>query len=281
MKKLTALLMALVLLFSLTAPALAASAQATSFQLEKTEGTVSVKSGSGKNMPQKTGMHLYNGYSVATEKKSYAYISLDRSKVIKLDASSQTQVEASGKKLELNVTEGSMFFDVSEPLTSKESLTIRTSTMVTGIRGTCGWVSVIDRYTTRISLLEGQLAITSIDPLTGLTRTTVIAGGQTATIVFRGMGSDVTIGGETGGSTAGSGTVGGSTTGGIPENQIIQDLIEVGTIRDEHIILTGTGLTVESLQEEDVPGFVAVEVEKDPALQERIEKNSPLSVPAR
>jgi len=153
-----------------------------------------------------------------------------------------------------------MFFDVTEPLKANEQLTIRTSTMVTGVRGTCGWVEVIDRFTTRISLLEGMLIITSTDPLTGTQRTTTIVGGQTATIVYHGEDQDY-------------------ESEIIIEDETIQDLIDEDVIHDEHIILTGTGLTVENLQEEDVPGFVAVEVEKDKDLQKRIEDTTDLSVP--
>lgn len=122
--------------------------------------------------------------------------------------------------------------------------------MVTGVRGTCGWVTVVDPYTTQIPLLEGELTITSIDPQTGEERAVELMGGQSATIVFEGVGHgfDPSL-------------IGNSIT--------IQELIDQGLISEEDIIHTSTGLTVEGLQEENVPGFVAVEVAKDPELQKK------------
>lgn len=78
----------------------------------------------------RTNMKLY---SAGTQ--SYAYISLDSSKAVKLDANTKVQVRKQGSKLELLVTSGKLFFNVKAPLSSNQSLNIRTSTMVTGIRG--------------------------------------------------------------------------------------------------------------------------------------------------
>ena len=261
MKKLWAILLVVSLLFSISAPALAAQkATATTLRLEKAEGTVETKNASGKVVSKRAGIRLYSGYQVSTQKASYAYISLDDAKAIKLDASSTSEVRQSGKNLEVTVLSGKMFFDVTEPLKANEQLTIRTSTMVTGVRDTCGWVEVVDRFTTRISLLEGMLIITSTDPLTGTQRTITIVGGQTATIVYHGEDQDY-------------------ESEIIIEDETIQDLIDEDVIHDEHIILTGPGLTAENLQEDDVPGFVAVEVKKDKDLQKRIEDTTDLSVP--
>ena len=109
---------------------------------------------------------------------------MDNSKTAKLDASSAAKVAQSGKQLELNATVGSLFFNVPVALKSGESMNIRTSTMVTGIRGTSGWVRVLDRSTTRVALLEGTVTIHSRDPLTGANRSVTIHGGQIATIIL-------------------------------------------------------------------------------------------------
>ena len=121
---------------------------------------------------------------------------------------------------------------MTAPVEEDESLNIRTSTMVTGVRGTAGWVEVVDRSASRIHLLEGTLTVTAAEPSTGELRRTVITGGQTVTAAVNGASR--------------------------PGQQ--------------------TSLTVEELREEDVPAFVAVELAKDPALQEKVAKNSPLSV---
>lgn len=182
MKKIISVFMTLLLLWSLTLPAAAAeAAAATTLRLEKAEGTVKVSNASGKSVTVTEGMRLYSGYTVSTEKNSYAYISLDSDKAVKLDASSKGVVQKSGKKLELAVTAGKLFFNVSAPLEKDESLNIRTSTMVTGVRGTSGWVEVTNRSTSSVQLLEGSLTVTSTEPATGQIQQATITGGQSAT----------------------------------------------------------------------------------------------------
>ena len=235
MKKTLSILMALLLLWSMALPAAAAeTAAAATLRLEKAEGTVKVSNASGKSVTVTDGMRLYSGYTIATEKSSYAYVSLDSTKAVKLDASSKAEVRKSGKKLELNAVSGSLFFNVTAPVDKDESLNIRTSTMVTGVRGTSGWVVVIDRFTSRVHLLEGTLTVTSSEPATGQMRQATITGGQTATAALN------------------------------KPSQAGRQM----------------SLTVTNLQEKQVPGFVAVEVEKDPALQQKIAAKSRLSIPA-
>ncbi|MBQ2697278.1 MAG: MucBP domain-containing protein, partial [Clostridia bacterium] len=252
MKKLSFCLLILALLLTLAVPAHAAeTALASTLRLEQAEGSVTIKNASGKAVTSRAGMRLYSGYTVSTAAASYAYISLDDAKAIKLDASSSAVIKQSGKKLEVTLTAGKLFFNVTAPVKADESLSIQTATMVTGVRGTCGWITVVDRHTTRISLLEGDLSITGADPRTGENRTVDLSGGQTATLHFSGVGEgfDPSL-------------IGGSVS--------LQELIDSGLIKAEDIILTGNGLTVEELQQEEIPGFVAAQVAEDPALQQKI-----------
>ena len=249
MKRIWSILLALALAAALALPAAAAENTATTMRLMETEGTVAAENSAGQALSLWDGMRLYSGYQVATEAASYAYIALDNSKTAKLDASSAAKVAQSGKQLELNATAGSLFFNVPVALKSGESMNIRTSTMVTGIRGTSGWVRVLDRYTTRVALLEGTVTIHSRDPLTGANRSVTIHGGQIATIILHEKAAAMT-----------------------------QQLIDQGVIIEENIVedLTRLGQVVEELQEDNVPGFVAAEVAKDPELQQRINQESPL-----
>lgn len=231
MKRILSIVMTLVLLWGLTMPAAAEAAVGTTLRLEKTEGTVTVESASGKSLSLRNGMRLYSGTKIKTSEGSYAYISLDSGKAVKLDASSESEVRKSGKKLELNLLSGELFFDVTVPLEKDESLNIRTSTMVTGVRGTSGYAVVYDCYHSEIVLLEGHLTVHKTHGSTG--------------------GSMVEING-------------GEKAIAAPLREEQNDQIQ---------------LTVESVKEESVPGFVAVEVKDDLNLQDRIDKNSPLSVP--
>lgn len=252
MKRIFTLLLTLVMTFSLAIPAQAAnSTKASTMRLMETEGTATVENAIGKKLSIQDKMRLYNGYEVSTEKASYAYISLDNNKAVKLDASSAVKVNQSGKKLELDVTAGELMFNVPVALKSDESLNIRTSTMVTGIRGTAGWVNALDRYTTRVGVLEGSVTIQSKDPFTGADRSVTIVGGQIATIIRHER-----------------------------ANAIQQQLIDDGVIIEENIVaeLTKPGQIVEEIQEADIPGFVAEEVSSNSDLQDRIAEESPLNV---
>lgn len=179
--RLTALLLTLAVAVSLITPAAAAdSATAAAVRLSKTEGTVKISKSSGKSVSLRNNMRLYSGYHVVTSAKSYAWIDLDDVKLIKEDASSETEVRKSGKKLEVNVVSGQVLFNVAESLKEDETLNISTSTMVVGIRGTTGWVRVMDRWKTEVCLLEGTAQCVVTDPVTGQLKTAVLRGGDVA-----------------------------------------------------------------------------------------------------
>jgi len=167
------LALALALTVGVLPAAAANSATATTLRLAGASGSVTVKNASGKNQSVKTDMRLYSGYSVATGKSSAAYISLDGTKAVKLDSSSKATVKKSGSKLEVCLDSGSLFFNVTAPLASNESLNIRTSTMVTGIRGSYGWVT-----RTEVGLLHGHVTLTCINPVTGETRVAELYSGD-------------------------------------------------------------------------------------------------------
>lgn len=152
-------------------------------RLNQTEGTVSVQNSSGKEQTPRAEMQLYSGYTIASEEESYAWFSLDSEKLAKLDALSEAEVRRAGKQLELLLKSGNLFFNVTQPLAEDESLNIRTSTMVAGIRGTCGWVKQVNRCRTEVYLLEGTLDCAVTDPVTGQTKTITLHAGETAAFV--------------------------------------------------------------------------------------------------
>lgn len=160
-------------------PVSAETARATTMKLEKTEGTVTLKTQNGTARKITTGMRLYSGNTLATAASSYAFVSLDSSKAVKLDEKTSTTLRQSGKELELLVRSGKLFFNVSSPLTEKEDMNIRTSSMVTGIRGTCGVVEYVNPSKSRLYLLEGTVTLGYGD------NATTIHGGQTATVILQ------------------------------------------------------------------------------------------------
>lgn len=237
---LTSIAVACVLAALAVVPSFAATARATTMKLEKTEGTATLKTQNGTVRKISNGMHLYSGNTLATAASSYAYVSLDGTKAVKLGQNSSTTVRQSGKQLELLVKSGQLFFNVSEKLTQKESLNIRTSSMVTGIRGTCGIVEKVNSSKSKLYLIEGQVTLGNGE------NAVTVQGGQTATVILRPKD-------ETGAS-------GGSGDSGNTEKDMEQKVY------------------VEKLMETNVPIFAITEILSDPVLQRKIEATTELKI---
>ena len=231
------------------APASAATARATTMKLEKTEGTVTLKTQNGSARKISKGMRLYNGNTLATAKYSYAHISLDSTKAVKLDQSSSATLRQSGNQLELLVKSGKLFFDVSKKLSAKESMNVRTSTMVTGVRGTCGVVEYVNQNKSKLYLIEGQVTLG-----TGQ-NATVVQGGQTATVVLQPKQ-------ETGGSEQ----PGVEDKPGDPEKPG-----ETDKEMEQKVM-------VEKLTEKTIPPVALQEIVANPVLQEKIKKTTELKI---
>ena len=129
---------------------------AATMRLRRTEGTVAVSTGGGKSLPVLDNLGLYSGYGVGTRSASYAWIDLDDVKLTKLDQNSEISIEQEGRTLDIRLKSGSLFFNVTQPLEDDETMNIRTSTMLVGVRGTCGWVEANDGLS-RVYLLEGKV----------------------------------------------------------------------------------------------------------------------------
>ena len=156
---------ALLLVVSLVLSMAACSGQnttAATMHLRRAEGTVSVSGGDGKDVPVLEKLGLYSGYGVNTRSESYAWIDLDDVKLTKLDQNSEIAIQKEGKKLDIEVKSGSLFFNVTQPLEDDETMNIRTSTMLVGIRGTCGWVEHRDGLS-RVYILEGKVSCSAGD----------------------------------------------------------------------------------------------------------------------
>ena len=174
MKKVISLLLLAALMLGLSSAAIAAeTAKGGTIRLEENSGTVKVTNASGKTQTIRKSMRLYNGYKVSTGRKSEAYVSLDDTKVVKLDSSTKVDVKQSGKQLEVSLSSGKLFFNVTRPLKADETLNISTSTMVTGVRGSYGWVTP-----TEVGLMHGHVIVTCRNPYTGEMRVTELVGGE-------------------------------------------------------------------------------------------------------
>ena len=158
-------------------------AVAAVMRLTKTEGTVSVTNKNGRDMGTMADMKLFHGYHLATAQRSYAWMNLDDRKMVKLDAASEAEIQKRGKDLEILLDSGNLLFNVTESLKADETLNVRTSTMVTGIRGTCGWVKVINSSRTQVYILEGRVECYVMDPVSGQKKNITLRSGDKADLV--------------------------------------------------------------------------------------------------
>ncbi len=167
--------------------AVAAASDTTSdaakkIQLVETEGTVTITDSSNNTVALNGSgeTRLYSGYHVATGKDSVAWFSLDESKAVKLDASSEVEIRSHGRKLELLLNSGALYCNVSEPVKANETFQIRTSTTITGIRGT---IVGVDIGRTRegkdtVTVFRGTVEVRLADPASVNLPTIWISEGQ-------------------------------------------------------------------------------------------------------
>ncbi len=141
MKRLLSVALAFLLMLGLASPALAAKAKAVTMRVELVEGSVTIRDAGGVALDYFEGIQLYSGYSVETGDDSCAYISLDEDKAIKLAMNTTVTIKKSGRKLQVKLKAGEIVFNVTTPLAGNETLEIRTSTMITGVRGSSGGVN--------------------------------------------------------------------------------------------------------------------------------------------
>ena len=141
MKRLLSVALAFLLMLGLGSPALAAKAKAVTMRVELVEGSVTIRDAGGVALDYFEGIQLYSGYSVETGDDSCAYISLDEDKAIKLAMNTTVTIKKSGRKLQVKLKAGEIVFNVTTPLAGNETLEIRTSTMITGVRGSSGGVN--------------------------------------------------------------------------------------------------------------------------------------------
>ena len=182
---LTCIMMILLTAGLLPMAAQATKNKATTIRLVRTEGKVTTVNSKREELIQTQDMRLYSGDHQITDSASYAWMNLDDSKAVKIDENSETELRKRWRKLEVLLNSGSVYFNVSVPLAEDEELNIRSSTMVTGIRGTCGWLRVMDGGDTRVYLLEGTLECVVTNPVVGGTETITLKPGQYADFYVR------------------------------------------------------------------------------------------------
>ena len=166
-------------LFAGSVPVQAAESVATGgMRLSRTQGTVAVFDTANKPQKAINNMKLPNGYNIATSAGSYAWISLDDTKLVKMDALSNVKVASTGKNHVVDVTLGKAFFDISKDLEKDESLIIRTKSMVASInKGTSAEISIENGNTTIVGL-DGKIDCVVVDVTTGQLKPVEVLSGK-------------------------------------------------------------------------------------------------------
>lgn len=139
--------------------------KATTMRLLKYNGEVNLIN-DDKTKTVKEDLRLGSGDLLKTGDASLASVGLDDFKFVTLDEDSKASFEQKGKNLSLNLEEGSLFFNVTKSLDEDENFTIRTSTLVTGIRGTSGLITIDDNGYTSIYLTDGHVSLECRNPET-------------------------------------------------------------------------------------------------------------------
>ena len=153
---------------------------ATTMRLLRIEGTVNLEDSKGSTKPVAENLRFQSGDALNTGADGLATIGLDDAKIVTLDHNSRAEFKKKKNQLELNLTKGALFFNVTEKLKSDEKFDIKTSTMTAGIRGTSGIVyyDETDDLRETIAITDGVVEISATNPDTGETRTAKVEAGK-------------------------------------------------------------------------------------------------------
>lgn len=154
---------------------------ATTMRLLKIQGIVKLFD-KEKEKTITDNLRLANGNVLNTETESLASIALDDTKIVTVNDSSRAEFLQNGKKLNINLTAGSLFFNVTQKLAADESFDIRTSNMVVGIRGTSGLVCVDEGGNEVLYITDGEVEVVGTNPVTGEQKTITVKAGQKITV---------------------------------------------------------------------------------------------------
>lgn len=270
----------IVLAVVLSYTAIADEYTATTMRLLRFEGSVEIEDAAGAARSVMKNARFSSGETMRTGAASLAAVGLDADKAVTLDEKSCVEFIKNDKVMEMTLKEGSLLLDVQKKLESEESLDVKTSTMVIGIRGT---VIGLDQYSgegalekdtsiRRVNATDGEGIIgNSSTAASGTNGNTTAGGAQGAAGGTNGAGA----GGAQGGTTklcVFEGTAeaayrnadGGSETVMVPAGKKIM-------MKDDD----GDGMAdvkpvVEDMGEEDLSAFVLGVLGEDSALMERV-----------
>ena len=159
---------------------------ATTMRLLRVQGTVNIEDSKGSSKPVIDNLRFQSGDALNTGSDGLASVGLDDTKIITLQNDSRAEFKKKRNRLELKLTKGAVFFNVTEKLRSDETFEIKTSTMTAGIRGTSGIIYYDSKDENRQSVMvtDGVVEISATNPNDNVTRTVKVEGGKKAKVYF-------------------------------------------------------------------------------------------------
>ncbi len=125
-------------------------------------------------------MNLESGDQVSVGPASELDLKLDDDKYVYVEENTKMYLQSEGdsenSKTVIYMSEGASLHRIDKKLNENSTYEIRTPNATMAIRGTVGWVQVIDSYHSKICLLEGTLTVFCNDPVEGQAK------GQTITL---------------------------------------------------------------------------------------------------
>jgi hypothetical protein len=158
---------------------------ATTMRLVRTQGDVKIIEAGGRSKPATKNKRFESGDSLMTGvNDSLASVSLDDSKIVTLQKDSRADFIKKSKQIELKLTKGALFFEVIQKLNADETFEIKTSTLTAGIRGTSGYIYCDEEGRDSITVTDGMVIITAVNPDTGERKYAEVKGGQRLTVIL-------------------------------------------------------------------------------------------------
>ncbi len=139
---------------------------AISIRLQRMVGIVNLYDAKGKEKTLIEEMRLNSGHRLTTGGASLVTVSLDDTKLLTMEETSVGEIRKKGKKLEFDLVEGNLFFNVNKKLDENASFDIFTSTMAIGIRGTSAFVGNDLTGHETVMVTDGIVHIVATNPIT-------------------------------------------------------------------------------------------------------------------
>ena len=150
------------------------------------DGDVTLSDADGKELKLSKDRQMADGNELDTEEESKAYVTLDEERFVTLMQLSHAAFMQNGRKMRLELEEGSLFFNVARVLEDDESLEIGSPNVVIGIRGTSGYVVLEDEDTYILYMTSGYVEAVATNPNTDEEQTEMVYAGEKLTVVIDG-----------------------------------------------------------------------------------------------